>query len=71
MFVRKWGYTYFISFKYKNGFGNTYITLKNKIKSVEIIHKMQEYIEKKYNLESVAIMSYQLICKEKVEDERN
>lgn len=45
--------------------------IEKEIKSVEIIHKMQEYIEKKYNLESVAIMSYQLICKEKVEDERN
>lgn len=71
MFV-SYRYVYLIAYTAEKGaYGRAIYPLDRKIKRIEDITRIERFIAEEGKLEKVSIMSYQLICKEMVKDERN
>lgn len=56
-------YTYFVSFAYQDGFGNSAIDYEKKIDTYEDIVKIQKCIKRKNKIGEAAILYYQLLNK--------
>ena len=70
MFVR-YRYVYLIVYAAEKGaYGRAIYPLNRKIKRIEDITRIERFIAEDGKLERVSIMSYQLICKERVKDEQ-
>lgn len=56
-------YCYNVAFFYRGGNGAVQIIRKKKINSFAELAEVRDFIEKRNNLENVAIINFQLICK--------
>ena len=69
MFVRE-RYVYLIAYVAEKGaYGRAICPLNKEIKKAEDIIQTEKLIAEESEMSRVSIMSYQLICKERVEDE--